>query len=103
MGVKVASKAIRARFLKIEGRGTLVGAKTGEREGQIEELVGGQKPGPEAPTRSKKERERRKQRKRQERSDVGGSFGVRVIEEEEEVRRENPVKYFLPAVVGNTS
>ena len=39
------------------------------REGQIEELVGGQNPGPEAPPRSKKGQKRREQRRCQERSD----------------------------------
>ena len=34
-----------------------MGQKTGEREGQIEELVGGQNPGPEAPPTSKKGQE----------------------------------------------
>ena len=52
MGVKVGGKAIPVSFLKVEGRGTLVGTK-GQREGRIEELVGGQKPGPVAPPRSK--------------------------------------------------
>ena len=33
--------------------------KTGEREGQIKELVGGQNPSPEAPSRNKKRPERR--------------------------------------------
>ena len=42
------------------------------REGQIEELVGGQNPGPVAPPRSKKRQERREQRKCQERSDGEG-------------------------------
>ena len=50
MRVKVGGKAFPASFLKVEGRGTLVGAI----EGRIEELVGGQNPGPEASPRSKK-------------------------------------------------
>ena len=58
MRVKVGGKVIPASFLKIEGKGTLVGAKDRrEREERIEELVGGQNPGPEAPPRSKKEQE----------------------------------------------
>ena len=56
MTVKVGGKAVPASFLKIEGSGTLVGA-IDRREGQIEELVGGQNPGPEAPPRSKKRQE----------------------------------------------
>ena len=67
--VKVGGKVIPASFLKAEGRRTLVGVKDREREGRIEELVGGQNSGPEAPPRSKKKQERREQRKCQERSD----------------------------------
>ena len=54
--VKVKGKVIRASFLKTEGRETLVGA-IDRREEQIEELVDGQNPGPEAPPRSKKRQE----------------------------------------------
>ena len=57
MRVKVGGKAIPASFLKIERRGTLVGGERPEREGQIEELVDGQNPGPVAPPRSKKGQE----------------------------------------------
>ena len=83
-----------------------MGQKTGEREGQIEELLGGQHPGSEAPPVSKKEQERREQRRCQERSDCqrnnveGGC--VRVIEGEE-VRGDDPVKYFFPTGVRSTS
>ena len=52
-----------------------MGQKTREREGQVEELVGDQSPGPEAPPRSKKEQERREQRKCQERSNCQRSDG----------------------------
>ena len=82
-----------------------MGRKTGKR-GKIEELLNGQNPGPEAPPRSKKERERREQRKCQGRATVreamekGGC--VRVIEGEK-VRRDDPIKYFLPTGVGSTS
>ena len=55
-------------FLKVEGRGALVGAND-RREGETEELVGGQNQGPVAPPRSKKGQEKRKQRRCQERSD----------------------------------
>ena len=72
--VKVRSKVISAIFLKIEGRGTLVGTKDG-RKGQIEELVGDQNPGPEAPHMSKIGREGREQRKCQGRSDCQRSDG----------------------------
>ena len=77
-----------------------------EREGQLKELVGDQNPGPEAPPMSKIRRERREQGKCQERSDCQWSdvkVGcVRVIKREE-VRRDDPVEYFLPAGVGSTS
>ena len=56
MRVKVEDKVIPASFLTVEGRRTLVWAKTGE----LDELVGGQNPGPEAPSRSKKGQERSK-------------------------------------------
>ena len=78
-----------------------------EREGRIEELVGVQNSGPEAPPRSRKRQENRGKRRCQERSDCHrGAMEkgrcVKVIEEEE-VRRNVPVEYFLPAGVGSTS
>ena len=73
MRVKLKGKVIPASFLKIEGRGHSLKQKTGEREEQIEELIGDQNPGPEAPPRSK--RERKEQRKRQGRSDCRRSNG----------------------------
>ena len=72
MGVKVGGKAIPASFLKVKGKGNVRWGERPEREGRIEQLVGGQNPGPEAPPRSKKGQERRKQRKCQGRSDVEG-------------------------------
>ena len=66
--MKVKSKVILASFLKIEGRGTLIGAND-RREGQIEKLVGDQNPGPEASPRNRKGRERREQKRCQGRSD----------------------------------
>ena len=71
MRVKVRGKAIPASFLKIEGRGMLVGAK----EGQIEELLDGQNPGLGARPRSMKGQERREQRRCQERSNCQRSNG----------------------------
>ena len=65
VSVKVKSKVIPASFLKIEGLRTLVGVKD-QREGQIEELVGDQNPGPEAPPMSKIGEERREQKRCQE-------------------------------------
>ena len=58
--VNVGNKLIPASFLKIEGRGTLVWAKD-LRKGQIEELIGGHNPSPEAPPRCKKGQEKREQ------------------------------------------
>ena len=78
MRVKVGTKVIPASFLKIEERGMLVGAiswREREREGQIEDLVGGRNPGPEAPPRSKKGQEKMEQRRCQERSDCQRSDG----------------------------
>ena len=69
MKVKVGGKTIPASFLKIKGRGALVGAIGPEREGRIEDLVGDQNPGPEAPPMSRKRREKREQKRCQERSD----------------------------------
>ena len=73
VGVKVRGKVIPASFQKTKGRGMLVGAK--DQRGQIEELVGGQNPGPEATPRSKKGQEKREQRKCQDRSDCQRSDG----------------------------
>ena len=97
--VNVGGKAIPASFLKIEGRGTLIGAEDRrEREGRIEELVDGQNPGPEAPLSSKSKRS--KEDVRRGAMEKGGC--VRVIEGEE-VREDEPAKYFLPMGVGSTS
>ena len=65
MRVEVKSKVIPASFLKIEGRGTLVGAKGG----RLVELLGHQNPGLKAPCKCKRRRERREQRRCQGRSD----------------------------------
>ena len=62
MRVNVGGKAIPASFLIIEGKGDARWGERPEREGQIEELVGGQNQGPEAPPRSKKKQEKREQR-----------------------------------------
>ena len=53
-------------------KGDACWGKRSEREGQIEELVSDQNPGPEATPMSKKEREKREQRICQGRSDVEG-------------------------------
>ena len=87
-------KVIPASFLKVEGRGTLVGAI----EGLIEELVGGQNPDPKAPPRSK----RRGSKGDIRRGAMEKGRCVRVIEGEE-VRRDDPVEYFFSAGVGSTS
>ena len=80
--------AIPVSFLKIEGVGDTRWGKRLQRESQIEELVGGQNPGREAPPRSKKRQ--------------GSKGDVRVIEGEE-IRRDDPVEYFFPTGVGSTS
>ena len=68
MRVKIEDKVIPASFLKVEGRGTLVGVKKPEKEGWLLELVGDQKSGPEVPPWSKIGQERREQRRCQGRS-----------------------------------
>ena len=69
--VKVEGKVTPASFLKIQGRGMLIGAKDWKKEGRIEELVCDQNP----PPRSRKELEKRQQRKCQEKSDCQKSDG----------------------------
>ena len=70
MTVKIQGKVIPTGFLKVEGRGTLVGAKDRrEREEQTEKLVGDQKTGSKVSPRSRTRQERREQRRCQERSD----------------------------------
>ena len=69
VGVKIKGKVIPASFLKVEGKGNVHWGKRLKKDRQIEELVGDQKPGPEAPPRSKKGQERREQRECQGRSD----------------------------------
>ena len=69
--VNVGGKAIPTSFLKIEGRGTLIGAKD-RRERDRVELVGGQNQGPVAPPMSRKRQEKRGKRRCQERSDGEG-------------------------------
>ena len=102
--VKVGGKAIPASFLKIEGRGTLVGA-IGRREGRIEKLVSGQNPRTEAPPRRKKGQEKRGTGHVRRGATARGAMEkgrcVRVIEREE-VRGDDPVEYFLPTGVGST-
>ena len=92
-------------FLKIEGRGTLVGGGIVKKEGQSVELVGDQNPGPEAPPKSKRGQERGSK------EDIRGvatareatrkSRYVRVIARKA-VRRDDPIEYFLPTGVGTT-
>ena len=52
--VKVQSKAIKASFLKIEGKWAFVGRRP-EKEGWLVELINDQNPDPEVPSRSKRE------------------------------------------------
>ena len=72
MKVKVGGKVIPASFRKIEGRRDARWGERPEREGQIEELVGGQNAGPKAPPRSKKRQVKREQKRCQIRSDGEG-------------------------------
>ena len=67
----------------------------------MEELVGGQNPGPEAPSRSKKDkRGRRKGYVRKGAMDKG--WYIRIIEGGE-VRRNDLIEYFFPTGVVSTS
>ena len=65
----------------------------------MEKLVGGQNPGPEAPPRSKKRREKRGKGDVRREATARGTMekgGCVSIIEGEEVRRDDPVEYFLP-------
>ena len=78
-----------------------------EREGQLEKLVGDQSPNPEAPPRSKIKRERREHKGdvregATAKEAMKKSRYVGVIEGEE-VRRDDPIEYFLYTGVGSTS
>ena len=60
--VKVGDKVISASFQKVEGRGTLIGAKDQGEKDSWKELVDGQNPVPEASPRTKKRPEKGEQR-----------------------------------------
>ena len=76
--------------------------KRPKREGQLEELVGDQNPGPEAPPRNRREGSKGKVRGgATTRGAVKKSRCVRIIEREE-VRRDDPAKYFVPMGNGST-
>ena len=101
MRVKVRSKVIPTSFLKIEGRGTLVGVKN-QRERKLEELVGVQKPSREALPRSKKGQEKREQSEgATARRAMEKSRYVRVIEGED-VKRDGAIEYFFNTGVGSS-
>ena len=106
MRVNVAGKPTPVSFLRVEGRGALVGAKDRrEREGQIEELVGGQNQGPVAPPRARKGKRRGGKGDVRRGATARGAMEdgcVKVIEREE-VRGDDPVEYFFPAGVGSNS
>ena len=88
----VRVKVIPSSFLKIEGWRTLVGAKDRrEREGQLKELVGDQNSSLEAPPRSKRGGSKGYVR----RGSMENNRYVRIIERKE-IRRDDPIKYFLP-------
>ena len=103
--VKVGGKPILASFLKIEGRGTLVGAidrreKDRQKNWQVVRTqVLKHLPGARKGKRGSKGDVRRGATTRGA-MEKGGC--VRVIEREE-VRRDDPVEYFLPVGVGSTS
>ena len=68
-----------------------------ERDRQIDELVGGQNPGSEAPPRSKKGGNKGDVRRGATAKGEMGNGGWISVIEGEEVRGDNPVKYFLSA------
>ena len=75
-----------------------------EKKGQIEELVGDQNPGAQAPPMSKGERGKSKGDIRvgaTAREAMEKSGYVRVIEGEE-IRRDDPIEYFLPTRFAGT-
>ena len=82
----------------------MLGRKTGERErerggGQIEKLIGDQNQGSEAFPRSNRRRQKKDKKDVKRGVTARGAMEksryVRVIEGEE-VRRDDPIKYFLP-------
>ena len=76
------------------------------KEGQIEELVGSQNPGPEAPSRSKKRPERREQRRCEEWNDCQWSYVEGWVcqgLEGEEVGGDDPGEYFFSMGIGSPS
>ena len=101
MRVKVISQVIPVSFLKIEG-GRLLRQKTGKREEQLVKLISDQNSGPEASPGSKRGGSKRDVRRGATAKGVmEKSRYVRFIEEEE-VRRDDPIKYFLPMGVRST-
>ena len=88
--VEVKSKVILMSLLKIERKGTSIGAKD-QRKGQLVELVGNQSQSPEAPPRSKIGGSKGDAR----RGAMEKSYHERVIEKNE-VRGDDPIEYFLP-------
>ena len=99
--MKVEVKVIPTSSLKIKGRGTFVGQKTGNKQ---LELVGDQNPGPETPPRSiESERRRNKGEVRggaTAREAMKKNRYDRVIEGKE--IRDDPIEYFLPTGARST-
>ena len=91
MRVKVRSKVIPASFLKVEGRETLVGAKTVERGTDKKNWS----PDLKAPLMSKKEPERMEQRRCQGKATARGEMEkgrYATVIKGEEVRRNDPIE-----------
>ena len=100
--VNVGGKAIPTSFLKIEGRGTLIGAKD-RRERDRVELVGGQNQGPVAPPMSKRGGGKGDVRREVTARGVMEKGGCVSVIDGVEVGGDDPVEYFLPTGVGSTS
>ena len=104
-GVKVGGKVIPSSFLKVEGRGTLVGAKDRKERDRLKnwQVIKTQVL-KHLPGAGKNKRERRKENVRLEataRKAMEKGRCVRVIEGEK-VRGNDPMEYFLAAGVGST-
>ena len=106
MRVKVGGKAIIASFLKIEGRGRSLGRKTGERG--IDKKIGRWSEPRSCSTSQVQEKGKRGGSKRDVRRRAIARGAMEKDEclkgiDGEEVRRNDPVEYFLPAGIRSTS
>ena len=102
MRVKVGGKVIPASFLKIEGRGTLVGVKD-QREREIDRRIGRWSEPRSCSTSQEQERAREEGAKEMSGEEQWRRVGVSGLLMGEEVRGYDPVEYFFPVEVGSNS